>query len=300
MITKKLNHYQRTAGSYFPLWMRYEPNQLPGIYHKHEFVELAVIVSGQGKHHTRYGCNQLTRGTVLAIPIGGEHGYFETENMAIFNILFEPKVLPIPLLDLYTMPGYSALFMLKENFFSVEHPYPCFDLDEAETAKVENLLELMRVECEKNQPGQRFTLMGLFMALLSYLSRTFSEEQTIAHALPLDVGKAISFLNLHYRENINSDELLKQHKMSRSTFLRNFQRSTGCSPIQYLLRIRISHACHLLQSSDLRISEIGFMVGFQDQNYFSRCFKKQTGMSPGEFRRQYQEQNLDLPLKPLI
>ncbi len=288
MLTKTLDQYQRN-GSYFPLWLRYEPDQKPGFVHKHEFVELAVIVSGRGENRTKYSCDQLGRGTVIAIPLGGEHGYFETEGVAVFNILFDPKTLPIPMLDLYTMPGYSALFMLKESFFSVNHPYPCFRLNDTEIAKIEGLLELMRDECTEVRPGQRFTMMGLFMALLSYLSRAFSEEPAVTHMLPLDIGKAISFLNLHYRENITSDELLKQCKMSRSTFLRNFQRSTGCSPIQYLLKIRISHACRLLLSSDFRISEIGFTVGFQDQNYFSRCFKSQTGMSPGEFRRQYHD-----------
>ncbi len=288
MITKKLDQYQPDGGN-FPLWLRYEPEQAPGHVHRHEFVELAIITSGNGTHKTKYSLNELLRGSVIAIPEGGEHVYSETHNMSVFNIIFDPKTLPIPLLDLYTMPGYNALFMLKESFFSKDHPYPFFNLKSEEIKRVELLLNLMREECATQKSGQRFTLMGLFMALLSYLSRAYSEEKSIAHMLPLDIGKVISYLSLHYRENIESEKLIHQCNMSRSTFLRNFQRSTGCSPIQYLLKIRISHACRLLLSSDYRISEIGFTVGFQDQNYFSRCFKNQTGMTPREFRQHYEK-----------
>jgi AraC-like DNA-binding protein len=72
--------------------------------------------------------------------------------------------------------------------------------------------------------------------------------------------------------------------MSESTLMRTFQRVMKRSPIDHVIRVRVSRACDLLRQPEARITEVAFETGFQDSNYFARQFKKIAGVTPREFR----------------
>ena len=71
--------------------------------------------------------------------------------------------------------------------------------------------------------------------------------------------------------------------MSRSHLYRVFMSNVGQSPIDYLTNYRIGEACNLLRDSKLSIAEIAVSVGFFDQFYFSRVFKKTKGVPPSRY-----------------
>ena len=66
-----------------------------------------------------------------------------------------------------------------------------------------------------------------------------------------------------------------------------FKRETGFAVMEYLLKLRIDEAKLLLIQGQFPIATVGEMVGFSDANYFSRAFRKQTGLSPSAFRRAF-------------
>ena len=74
--------------------------------------------------------------------------------------------------------------------------------------------------------------------------------------------------------------------LSMSALRRVVRRDGGCSPKEYLLRIRLNRAKELLADSDLTVAEIGRRVGHDDPAYFSRLFARRTGMAPRDFRAQ--------------
>jgi AraC-like DNA-binding protein len=75
--------------------------------------------------------------------------------------------------------------------------------------------------------------------------------------------------------------------MSKRSFLRAFQAATGKSPIAYLIQLRINRAASLLRRGDDSITDIAFLVGFRDSNYFTRQFRKVFGTSPRAYRNQH-------------
>jgi transcriptional regulator GlxA family with amidase domain len=101
----------------------------------------------------------------------------------------------------------------------------------------------------------------------------------------LRMGEIISYMEASYAEPISLPDLAKAARMSESTLVRNFRKGLGFSPIDYLIRLRISKACELLRHSDDEIISIALRVGFSDSNYFWRQFRKVMGQSPREFRR---------------
>jgi AraC-like DNA-binding protein len=74
--------------------------------------------------------------------------------------------------------------------------------------------------------------------------------------------------------------------LSQSALRRAIRRSEGCSPKEYILRVRLNRAKELLADSDLTIAEIARKVGHDDPAYFTRMFTRRTGMAPSVFRRQ--------------
>ena len=75
--------------------------------------------------------------------------------------------------------------------------------------------------------------------------------------------------------------------MSVCWFIRCFKRYMGMTPLQYVTSIRITKAKDLLKNTAFTIQEVGRLVGYENPLYFSRIFKKQTGHSPSEYRKEY-------------
>jgi transcriptional regulator GlxA family with amidase domain len=93
-------------------------------------------------------------------------------------------------------------------------------------------------------------------------------------------ANVLTHIEQHFREPLDISRLLKIASMSRSSFFRSFKKSTRFSPIDYQLRLRISHASRLLKSKRYSVKEVAFMSGFHDSNYFSRQYRKITGHPP--------------------
>ena len=73
--------------------------------------------------------------------------------------------------------------------------------------------------------------------------------------------------------------------MSDCWFNRPFKKVTKVTPIQYIISLRITSAINLLENTNHNINQIASMVGYDDEYYFSRLFKKNTGLSPTAYRK---------------
>ena len=107
-----------------------------------------------------------------------------------------------------------------------------------------------------------------------------------------EIDSAIRFFHENYHTPISIEEYASSHHMSVSWFIRSFKEYTGSTPTQYILSLRISNAQTLLGSTNYNITEIAEIVGYDNPLYFSRLFRKQSGMSPSEFRNRLRAENI--------
>ena len=101
-------------------------------------------------------------------------------------------------------------------------------------------------------------------------------------------SKATSYILEHYTEStLSVQEISKQLDISEVHLRRIFKSAVNISPVKYINFLRLEKAKNMLLSSNLTVFEIADSVGFEDQFYFSRLFKKETGVSPVYYRRLY-------------
>jgi len=98
-------------------------------------------------------------------------------------------------------------------------------------------------------------------------------------------GNIIEFMRARYKDDISISDMAETFRLNPTYMSRIFKRQTGTTPTRFLTELRINHAKKMISDNpDLEIKEIASALGFVDQGYFSRLFKKETGMSPGSYR----------------
>lgn len=105
------------------------------------------------------------------------------------------------------------------------------------------------------------------------------------HEKNRQIDEAKTFIKSHFSEPITTLSLSVAAHMSQSYFSKLFKRTTGFSPYDYLLCIRLRKAKEMLLQTDLSISEIAFKTGFNSTSNFVYFFKNQVGISPLKFRK---------------
>jgi YesN/AraC family two-component response regulator len=99
------------------------------------------------------------------------------------------------------------------------------------------------------------------------------------------IHKALRYIQSNYQGKITLEEVATLVNLSPSYFSKVFKEGMNCSFTGYLNRYRIDQSKLLLKTTAIPLSEIGALVGFEDQSYFTKIFKKNTGMLPGKYRR---------------
>lgn len=103
------------------------------------------------------------------------------------------------------------------------------------------------------------------------------------------VHELLNYINAHYPEQITSGMIEEKFACNFDYLNRVFKKNIGKTIFVYLNETRIHHARELLGTAPMKISAIGYRVGFRDECYFSKVFKKYTGMSPVQYEKMAQQ-----------
>ncbi len=104
----------------------------------------------------------------------------------------------------------------------------------------------------------------------------------------MSVQAVLTALRKSFGQDVDFDDLAKRHGLSSSTFRRRWSEAVGKPPGRYLQELRMREACRMLVETNRPIHEIARTVGFADELYFSRRFRKELRMAPRDYRKAYQ------------
>lgn len=102
---------------------------------------------------------------------------------------------------------------------------------------------------------------------------------------PLEkVERSIAYMREHVNEPLQVSTLAAQANVSPSHFFALFKQLTGSPPMDYFTKLRMRHACRLLDSTSARVKEVAALLGYDDPFYFSRVFKSVHNVAPSRYR----------------
>lgn len=271
----------------FPFYIQYGNHDEQMFIHGHEdFSELVIVLSGKAIHVV--GKNQeerfeIKKGDVFVMTSGSFHGYENADDLKICNIMFRTENLIDENFDIRELAGFHALFLLEPKYNSENGFKSRLRLTAADFSEIENLIKQTLNEYNGNSPGRKTIMRSLFLQIVVILSRLYGTN--VRHREIESISNAAAYMETNFMNDISISELLSVSHYSQRHFIRLFSATYSTTPQQYLLNIRIRHACSLLKDKSFSITEIATRCGFNDSNYFCRIFKKNIGATPSAYRK---------------
>lgn len=99
------------------------------------------------------------------------------------------------------------------------------------------------------------------------------------------IQSTVDFIENHYMNEISVEDMAINLGLNRSYFSKIFKKATQKSPQDFLIQYRINKACELLRSTQMPITQIAHLVGYNNQFHFSRAFKRLMNLAPQEWRK---------------
>lgn len=263
-----------------------EVNEHPDLRtHHHAFTEVVFVVEGIGEHLFAGRKRSIGAGEVLVVNEGQDHAYSNTKGLRIINLLFDEKYLLSRLPFLKRIDGYRTFFHMKPEFPLLYASGQRVWFPAKEMNRILGVLRALVGELGRQDSGWEAMSLALVQQIVVSICRIFVRTPLPPEEHLTGVGAALSHIENHFDEVIDLKKLEQVSRLTARTLLRHCETATGHSPMQYLHRVRLNEACRLLKQTDISVTEIAFRVGFQDSNYFTRCFRKIIGESPSSYRR---------------
>lgn len=177
--------------------------------------------------------------------------------------------------------------LLYQELRTTENPvFPSLD-----TARMESIFRELIALTAKPPPAYEVRASALLTQLLAELFASRhrgGDMPTLGQPHPLSdpVRRATDFITRNYELPLSIKQIASKSGQSMFYFTRLFHREMGMPPIAYLNQYRIEQAKQLLQASAKSVEEIARSVGYPQQNYFTRVFRKIVGVSPRQFREE--------------
>ena len=228
-----------------------------------------VIYCVDGRASVNLGAQRASihAGDLLYLPAGQPHSY-EADPHQPWSLFW------------MHLGGAEAVLQLGQLFGhqSLLHP----GLHERLISDFRALLDSTR---GSHQLAAYLHAANLCRALLSYTALLLSQPPEARSGLDIEA------LHLHMQSRINErlsleDMAALAGQTSRYQFIRHYRAHTGQTPVKAFLHMKVARACYLLETSRLPVTDIAQQLGFDDPYYFSRLFRKATGVSPARYRKQ--------------
>lgn len=151
------------------------------------------------------------------------------------------------------------------------------------TNRMHFLFDLLFRVLEGNYTLGNFIYISQVLSLI--LAETYyREKHNTTQEQNKHVTRIIRYMQKHLEENLTLEEIAQEFQLSKSYLNAIFQKYTKHAPVDFFINMKMKKACFLLKTTDLYIYEVAQAMGYADQYYFSRIFKKVVGVSPKTYK----------------
>ncbi len=250
-------------------------------YHSHDHLELAFILSGEGKYRFEDGIISVREGDMLILNPGVKH-----------QALACPEA-ETPATEFFTAGTDFQIPGCRENSLPVPDGGHVLHTAGELRQKLFKMYSAMEAEKAVCRPGRYFMLKAYLMQMILLVIREQSEPVQRTGGCAFEsvnrkyvVERMVNYLEDHYNEKISLDQIAENMYLSPFYISKIFKSETGDTPIHHLINIRLEKARELLaEGYEGSIQEVAASVGYDDAYHFSKLFKKRYGISPSQARK---------------
>lgn len=256
--------------------------------HKHEFIELAYVEKGEAQHIVNGEFFQLHEGDIVMLDSGVSHGYrATTPTISVWNILFLPGFFDFFLEDGDCCIDYACRTMLQEDIDETLMKESGFlNLPNEKAKSVVPYIKQIIEEKREERPGYLEAIHSLLKLALIEIFRyghkkvgSFSVERKRIYSNIMELIKKENY------DEISAEYLSKVLFYSPEYLEKIFKEFSNKSMKKYIQKKKLEKVRKELISTDKTIDEIMRDVGYNDRKYFYEIFKREYGVSPGQYKR---------------
>jgi AraC family transcriptional regulator len=255
---------------------RVEPGELPRHHHREHTVLIVLSDGARGEFLTDSGsglCGTHSKGSVAVIPSGLEHQAILDQPSEHLSLFIDPAVINRAATD-----SSAGRFELIERYSHNDNVILNIGLSLKDELYSEGLSGRLYADSLANL---------LAVHLLRHYSTPIKEtNQFYGGISAAKLRRVTDYIADNYAQDLRIDELAGVANMSAFHFVREFKRTTGTTPHQYLIKFRVDKAKLLLANEELPLIEVGLRTGFSHQSHFTRLFRRETGITPQSYRNQ--------------
>lgn len=241
--------------------------------HRHDFFQIMLITKGEGNHQIDFVKHTIRPQQLFFMKPGQMHSWKMSSDSR--GILIEFNTQSLNFLKDSTALIHNASFVPDVYVFQ----------DKKQFQDLMDLGTLMRKEFLDGKDLYDLSLQGYLTALLVQIIRISQRQQGPQKSISqIETFKAL--IEKHFKEQHSVEFYAKALKVSPQALTMQLSRSLGRSPREMIQERILLEAKRYLAFSDLGISEIGFELGFNDANYFTRFFRLHEKKTPAAFRKE--------------
>jgi len=277
----------------------YKIDEAYGTYkwdHTHDYFQIWYVNKGEFLHNIDKRKYKMVKGNLFVIPPYAVHriDLISGKGMEIIGCEFLPTFINdrfehAPFSKDFFDFAYLERFLVEED----EEITPKIALSGRTDTEVRRLLDDMYTEYQQQDSYFELVLKGELLKLLAIIMREYNTDVQAFNGKLEKYRPAITateaYIHEHYMEEINLELLCRQAMMSKTYFYILFKHFIGKTLNEYITELRVQKSTELLLNSDLSVTDVCFGVGFNNLTYFSRVFKKMTGIPPSHYKKYAQQ-----------
>lgn len=251
------------------------------------FTRIFYVMEGEAILHLPDKTVRLRPGYLYIVPAYTLHSY-ECEGLFVHYYLhvYEGFKSEMNLVEQYDFPVEVAGSHDDELLLQrMCEQHPQAQLPSSNPEAYDNATQITGyVERYRDMPlWQKMELRGGILMLFSHFLK-----QAVPHVWTADerMKRVQEYIHSHICEDIDIEELAGVACVTKPYLIRLFKREFATSPVQYINGKKVERAQLLLYTTEMPVKEVAYELGFSDHSYFIRMFRKVTGITPQEYRRQ--------------
>lgn len=254
----------------------------PPILHYHDALELNYVTAGGGINYIEDKVYHMKAGELYLINNLEHHIAVSDGTLQMKVVVFHPDLLWQNTADNINLlfPFYSSSSRFSNQV----------SLNQAGMEKIHEIFEELEEEWNNRENGYKFIIKAKLMELTGILYRHLNSQDTLQSTFSYQssyekIRPSIDYINKYYHTDLSLDVLAGRSCMSKAYFCTYFKKVTRMTLWEYVELIRINHAQLAIITSTESITDICYKCGFNSISTFNSVFKKITGMTPSQYRK---------------